>query len=599
MNALRYPTLLATWLLWLGVAPLPAALFVAPADGPVAFRVDRLRLDVDAMMSLSQQLGALAAAQPGESARQRRSAAQALALALALQPTNSDARRILQKFAMGETPAKPEPAQLEWVRAQLWQYFGWLETPAAGKDSQALAACLGDILVAADPQHPRAASLRKSGELGAWTGWVQPVTAFEKIPPVVKPPPSDKPLLPAPVKKPMPGAPIMLATAGVRTPLWIHDKAAKATVLRSVPVRMQAKLKESASKAEPLACFMGFAGESAVLDAATFRRTSETLVAALVKQYGTVPNGVSVGLVCDDNADYLLARNRSAISGAAAVLMNAAITGGEPDATVIGEIQADGSFKMPPRFWEKLLALAGGPGGRLVVPMEAERYLPSILAMEYPDFFFKYEVLCAASLSDLLARSVKEAEPELAQAAAKFAEVRSKLGTQPVSQYIANPHIQRRLADISKGASYHASARLLALQGEGKRPTELPRSILACELRKAIQPMAWIPRYNINGYYDIKIGGPMINTNDLNRTFETCVKEVDRLARYVGMRDRDLHLRVREMVTTIRTLSRASRGRADVISRKIPFGAEFGALVRAHQAVMKELNTTAIDESFF
>ncbi len=578
--------------------PASAGPFVAPAEGPVVFRRDRLPLDADTMTDLADQLAVLANGQGGDEAVKRRLVAQMLALALALQPGHSEAIRILDKFQNGIQKAWGDANQLAAATAEVWQIRGWLETDAAGNDGHVLAACLGDILMLADPQHPRAGSLRKAGEQGAWTGWVDPLSAFEKAgktEPVVKNPSPENtpPVLPVPpVKKPAPEGPIQLATAGVSTPLWTFDKATKTTVLRSVPVRMQAKMKEWAAKSEPLTCTMAFSGLSAYTDANSFKFTSDTLVKALTKHHGKVPAGVNVGLLCGDDADYLAARNRSAISGVAAVLMNAAITGCEPDATIIGEIQADGTFVLPARFWEKLRALSAGPGGRLVLPVQAERYLPSVLVFEDPDFFFKYEVLCASNLKELIERSAKESTPELAQVSAKFMEIRSKLGSQPVAQYIVNPFIRQRLAEVAKGTSFHASARLLALQAEGKRPAQLPRGLLACELRKAIQPMAWIPQYQIDGY-----NVPNINTKALNSTFETCIKEVDRLGRYVEMRDRDIHVQVREMVTTIRTLARASKGRPEAYSGKVPIRNEFYALVRAYQAAIKVLNQIAMDDS--
>ncbi|MEI6676052.1 MAG: hypothetical protein WCO57_12835 [Verrucomicrobiota bacterium] len=601
MKSLTLPTLLGSWLLLLAAPPVLADSFVAPADGPVVFRRDRLPLDVDTMTRLADQLAVLANGQGGDEAVKRRAVAQMLGLAFALQPGNVEALRILDKFNHGIQKAWGDSDQLTATSAEIWPLLGWLETAAAGKDSHALAACLGDVLVIADAQHPRAEALRKAGEQGAWAGWVEPLSAFEKTEktgPVVKlqPPENQPPVLP--VKKPTLGVPIMLAKAVVSTPLWTFDKATKAAVLRAMPIRMQAKMKDGMAKTEPLSCTMEFSGLSAFADTNAFKFTADTVGKALTKQHGKVPAGVSVGLVCGDDADYLMARNRSAISGAAAVLINAAITGCEPDATIIGEIQADGRFTLPARFWEKLRALSSGPGGRLVVPTEAERYLPSILALEDPDFFFKYEVLCASNLGELIARSAKESEADLAQATASFAEIRSKIGSQPVPQYIVNHFIRQRLEEVAKGASYHASARLLALQGEGKRPTQLPRNLLACQLRKAIQPMAWIPKYNIEGYYDPKLYNvQLINAKALNDAFEVCVKEVDRLGRYVEMRDRDLHTQVRDMVTTIRTLSRVTRGRSDGRTGKVPIRAEFYALARSYQAVMKVLNQTAIDES--
>ncbi len=577
--------------------------FVAPADGPVPFRRDRLPLDVDTMMSLSEQLGSLANGLGGEDAVKRRTVAQMLALALALQPANPEPRRILDKFAHGIQKAWGEQSRLADTGAAVWKIREWLESPLAGADGHALADCLGDVMASADPRHPCADALRQTSERGAWAGWVQPLQAFHQTEEVVvKNITPDKPAVPGPAPVRKPDGPILLDKAVVHTPLWTYDKATKAIVLRSVPIRMQAKMKEGYARAEPMSCGLEFSGSVSSYNPQAFRFSSANLVKALDKERGSLPNGVAVGLVCGDNVDYLADRNRNAVSGAAAVLMSAAISGNEPSATIIGEVQADGSFKLPPRFWEKLRALSDGPGGRLVLPVEAETYLPFILAVEDPGFFFKYEVCLAANLKELLARSAKTPEPELAQISARFLEVSAKLGNKPAAEHAANRFVRQRLEDISKGASYHASSRLLVIQGSGKRPSLLPRNILACELRKAIKPMEWIPKYPIYGTYDKSSGSTsyarppdyksLIATNDI------CIKELTRLGRYVEMRDRELLVQLRELVGTITGLARATQKRADIYTGQVPYRDAFSELTRAYQAASDKLNLTAIDESW-
>jgi hypothetical protein len=567
--------------------PAAGVPFVAPAEEGVAFRRDRLPLDADTMIGLSQQLGVLAQAQGGETPLQRRTAAQLLALALALQPVNVEARAILEAFSMGEpkptAAAQPLAAA---ARAQVWQLLEWLETAAAGSAGRALAACLGDVMAIADPQHPRAEELRKSGGQGAWGGWVQPLEAFNKVERVVKNDPPQSPTGPVAVDDPAPRKPALLATATVTTPLWTYDKATELFVLRPVPVRMLAKPSEGPAKLVLLSVSVLGADATKGVMTDPLRSIRDPLLKALEKQLGKAPAGVAVSLGCGDNADYLSERNHNAISAAAALLMHAAITGCEPHATVIGEIQADGSFKLPPRFWDKLRALTDGGGGRLVLPLEAEPFLPAILAMEDSGFFLNYEVLLAANLQQLIARSAKTPSPDLAAVTANFHAVRSKLGAQSVAVYVANRFVRQRLEDLAETAPFHASARMLAMQGAGKRPSLLPRNILAAELRCAIQPMVWITTHPVE----------TLQTKPLNEAFERCLREVDRLERYAGMRDRPLQAEVREMVLTIRTLARATRGRNNEAKPVfVPWRDEFNVLVRSYRAVNKVLTQTAAD----
>ena len=164
-------SLLGIFAALLAASPLQAGSFAVPAEAPLVFRRDRLSLDADTMLALSNHLCVLAQAQGGETPADRRVCAQMLALALALQPGYADARRLLETFAKSEPKPKSDTKQLEAARSHAWQLLDWLAT--AGADSQALAACLSDVLVVAEPKHPGAEARRKQGEQGAWSGWVE------------------------------------------------------------------------------------------------------------------------------------------------------------------------------------------------------------------------------------------------------------------------------------------------------------------------------------------------------------------------------------------------------------------------------------------
>jgi hypothetical protein len=161
------------------VVPLPlAAEFVAPAEGPVPFRRDKLPVDVETMESLSRQLTLFTGARVADDADELRAVAQMAALALALDPVNRDTRALIDSLKAGGAPAAAEAEEVERARNRAWQVLGWLEMPEAGADGQALAACLGDVMAMADPHHPKARERRSAGEQGAWKGWVADEAAF-------------------------------------------------------------------------------------------------------------------------------------------------------------------------------------------------------------------------------------------------------------------------------------------------------------------------------------------------------------------------------------------------------------------------------------
>lgn len=562
---------------------LTAADFVAPAEGPVAFRRDKVPLDSDTMGSLSKQLGSLVGGLDITTAAGRRTAAQMLALATALDPSNLAARELISSLQNGTPPPIPDPAAVEKYQMKIWQYISWLETPEAGDQGKALAACLADVIAVSDPGNPRAGAIRTAGERGAWTGWIPPVSAYEtKALTKIEIPEPDAGTTP-------PKAPeIFLKKAEVHTPIWRREgkdvpkefgnNVPKKWVLSSSLLRMTAA-QDSENKEDFTVIIR------AAPDGGSLEGLGTTIHNLLKKQHSLLPAGLKVTITSDELQKSALSGKRQSISGAAAVLASAAVTGQEPDATIIGIVDEKGTFKLPTGFWEQLDSLDRGNGGRLVLPAAAAEYLPSILAFERAQFFLDYEVVLASNFQELLDLSAKNPNESIAKVSAKFQEIRSKAGTQAASQYVANSFIRRRLADLAQEAPYHFSARMLAIQGVGNRPTQVPRVVLIPELRRAIEPVAWLvnPDESFEGHVENN------KIEKITQTFEACRSQVDRLDRYVMKEDRDLFGRVKEVVSDIRSIERAARSRGeDYVVRESVVSAR-KVLVDAHQGISEAL----------
>jgi len=523
--------------------------FELPKEGPVAFRRDRLPIEVDLMTSLSSDLVALSHAQRRENAADRRIVAQMLALALALNPANADARAALAAAAKGAPGGRAGKRELERSRTEIWGVLKWLRSPEAGPDGQALGACLGDVISMADPSHPDAASLLEKGEKGDWKSWVAEVKAFDvsefvdKETVTEKMPDLENGEPPAP---PMAAAKLELESASIATPLWETDKDTGEEHLKLANVAMKASIVPSPPPEAPVVKPMTFAIDFTP-EHPQINRMNRTLHALLVKQHGALPAGSQITLNLGEETAYLPIRNRDALSGAAAVLLDAALSGKAPAGIVIGKLEADGSFRSPPDLWDRLRMLSGGPGGRLVIPADAADYLPWILALEDPEFFLKYDILLAANHQELVQRSAGVTASPLTEILARFQEVRAKGATLPIGQYVTNRFVRQRLAELSVDAPYFASPKLLAIQGAGERPTRISRKILAFELRAAMQPLAWL---RVKAAADIDLA-------KLDTSYEATRAQVDSLEKYVD--DRDLLVSVREMTTDLRTFTRAQR----------------------------------------
>ena len=564
---------------------LSAAPFAAPREGPVAFRRDRVPLDVSTMANLSDELSQLAHAQKQESPRERRTTAQMLALALALNPANAEARTALDTLSKGGPLRAPEKRQADRSKARVWHTLSWLEMPESGTDGQALGACLADVIAMVDPDHPKASAILDAGERGAWNQWIPTLTAYDEVKVVDNKTIAPNPMPGEPIP-PVPGAAdtqLALTTASIATPLWALDKVTKQETLASHGVRMTAAIRPALPEeppVPPMALTIDLTGENR-----SITRVNRALAPALTKQFGKLPVGSRVALNLGDDTPYLALKDREAISGAAAVLMSAALSGKEPVGTVIGMVDETGAFKGVPDFWDRLRSLSKGPGGRLVVPLECAEFLPSVLAMEDPEFFLKYDVVLASNLTELIDRTAKEPASPLVDVLGRFNDVRAKAGVIPVGQYVSNRFVRQRLVELSGEMSYFASPRMLAVQAAGERPTRIPRRVMAAELRRAIRPISWVGTTPM-GSIDLAV---------LDKSYDTSRADVDRLERYLDTHDRDLLLKVRDMTTTLRAFSRASRVGVNRDNGNEIVATAFESMRKSYTAVLAELNTTMGD----
>ncbi len=563
------------------VTTLIAGNFAPPAEGPLAFRRDQIPLDADSMANLSRILVNLIQALDTENAANRRTAAQMLALSTALDPGNSKARSLITDFEQSRHRENTEKdaEQIKNSQNRVWQTLEWLESPEAGSQGQALAACLGDVIAISDAQHSKAVALRNAGERGAWQGWVPQLAAYE-------PPPEVMVMPEEPKKTESLGATFLLDRAQVYTVIWKakdkHDP--RKWIQASAPLQMVAKALDVEPKKDQQPHSDGFQITIAPqLERGTFRELSSTLVKLLKTQTTTLPAGL-VTIHIPDLENSGLPPKRQSISAAAAVLASAAISGCEPDATILGVVDEMGNFELSRGFWNQLQALGPGNGRRLILPAAAAEYLPSVLALERPQLFFDYEVFLASSFQDLLKLSAKIPDQSIEKSITSFREIREKAGTQAIGQYVANPYVRKRLVDIVSENPNHFSAKMLAIQGAGNRPTYILRSVLASELWRAIEPMKWLVERDS---YELEIR----EFQKISATSDLCRSQVDALSRYTAKDDRELLGRVQDMVICIRTMDRANRTRGDFNDTRSSVMSSHSALITSYRAVAEELTT--------
>lgn len=537
---------------------LIAGEFAPPAEGPIAFRRDRLPLDVETMADLSEKLSTLADGLDPQTALERRGAAQMLALSLALDPGNSRARGLIENFTANKHKQDADAGKMEKNRTALWQIIGWLDTPEAGSQGHSLAACLKDVLVISDPKDPRVESIREAGERGAWTGWIPPIAKYETFAQTHEETPVE--------------APAELVIEKAQLGVVLFKAVTTDRVTKTVPFIATVRMSAEKTDEEPF---------SVQVNTQAGAIPTDTLTQLLQKQHPKLPTGIRVNVSVESSEILPADKNTLPVSAAAAVLASAAITGDEPDATIIGILDETGNFKPPADFWTVLRSLGKGSGGRLILPAQAAELLPSMLAMEQPQFFFDYEVLLASNFKELLELSVKSPEGSLAKGLDQFRELREKSTTLPVGQYVGNPFIRRRLLETAQEIPTHYSARMLAIQGSGNRPVFIPRMILISELRRAIEPMAWIAKHSYI------YAAP--EAARIAPTYEACRSAVDGLFRYTEKGDRELLSSVQELVAKLRPLDRVAGKERSYYDGVDPLQAAQAAVVATYAQVSMRL----------
>lgn len=522
------------------VTSLQAAEFIAPAEGPVAFRRDKLPLEIEAMGELSLQLTDLAYALKTTTAAELRCAAQMLALATTLDPGNTRARNLIEDYRRNRRRPDPDLEKLVKDRVRIWATIAWLETSEAGPDGQALAHCLKDVMSVSDPKDPRSEKILAGGPQGTWNGWIPPESSYEEakrgyISDVAKNGTADQ----APGQK----------EATIPTVMWQPPAEGETSWSQTmVPMTMKA----GANVQDPSGFSIEIGGSKAVPTLATL---AGQVTSILQSVHGTLPEGMEVkinapGLTVADNSGKALP-----IQAAAAVLANAAITGKEPGATILGTVDSSGNYAVPPGFWDQLRALQkNGEGGRLILPAAAADYLTAILAFENAQFFLKYEVLLAKDFKQALELSAKVPPEAYAGPLGQFAEIQAKSARQSVGPYVANSFVRRRLTEIAQAAPFHYSAKMLLIQGSGNRPTLVPKAVMLAEIRRTLEPVAAVAKVvGASGAY-----AGMATVHENART------ALDGLQRYAGKDERPLLAQAQDLVALVRTMDRTARVRTGV-----------------------------------
>lgn len=562
--------------------------FVPPAEENPPFRRDRLPIDTDSMASLSGNLTLLTRADSLETAGQRRAAAQALALALALDPSNSKARDDLSSLAAGRRLSQPDDRKLALAKARTWRTLAWLSVPEAGADGNTLGVLLADAVSVLDRDHPEADELREKPQQEAWDDWVAPLSDFEE-----KEEPAKEDMLsdsgdndskpPDHAKKP---AAIILEKASLSTVLQTYDKKSRMWTPEKTVVTMEssAEPQEGEDSGGLVIRIPGPEEQGWLIE----ENVATPIKDALSGFLGTIPGQGEINLLAGPDGSYIFKKNQAALTGPGFILGHAALSGSEPEGIVIAELDGKNRMVLPDHFWRALQALTEEKRGKLVVPAAAEEYLVSFLAMEKPGFFLKYEVLLASTHEEFVALCAKDLSGANASAATKFAEVVEKSAGTAIGSYLANRFVRQRLQEIIDEAPNHLSAKLLARQGAGMRPQYLSRKVLAAEIWRTVDVIGELGRLDFMDLSESQL-------DRLDELYEEMRERLVVLERYADIRDRELLKEGRDLTLTVRNLSRALRSRGDYDVKLMKIGTAYREMTSDYHAFCAKLSQISGD----
>ncbi len=559
---------LSTCCLLLLTTAVNADTFLSPTGKLSPFRRDRLPISDQAIGGLSNDLTTLTGASPYETAEHRRAVAKVLALALALNPKNIEAENTLNALIEGAKPENADKEKIDRDKSHIWNSLQWLTSPEAGQDGNILAALIGETVANFFPSDPQASSYNGKPEHVAWNGWVEELASFKKVPVVVQQPKveekkdEDLPKLvePKPTEKRKydPKAGIVMDNAKISTVLQMYDEKKSVWVHKVEPVEMRSNNHPKDDDGNDQWGFrVQVSGDSDDYWQMQ-EEISKPLRDQLSKYLGQLPERGRVSIRMDEDKSYPFRKNRSAITGPAFVLANAALTGVAVDGIVVGEIDQSGKLKLPAFFWRALMELAEGSGGRLIIPASAEPMFINLLALEKPEFFFKYEVLVASSLDEFTTLASKESDAKHQEIYSKFKIIKDTSAGKAMGTYLNNKIVRERLQEIVTQAPYHLSSKVLLTYGSVSRPRYLTREALAAEIWRKVDVIGEIAKYE--DFYGINSN----QLSKLNVLYEQMRDDLRDLEQYTDSRNSDILKEAKEAVASVRSFGREFEGRAEM-----------------------------------
>lgn len=557
--------------------PLMAVTYHEPGSQEILIRTDKLPIDPDTMRWLSKQLTVIAERENSGTAEQLRANAQLIALAKRLDNGNKGADALNKQLLEGEKFNPKSSDDVAKATSRVWSLTKFLSSKSAGEEANALAAYIMDAMSVVDPKHPALADYQPSAE--RWANTVANLDKFKEEPKIAS---SNQPEIASnnsrvtdvpsdglndkqwpsneqdEKDKEEPKNDDKVAWHELKTkftvPLQEQAKVGDRDIQRAAISQVQVEIKPNHSDSEKRLEITS----NRYNDNNSLKRLEHPVRQTLDNVWKRTPNAkVEIRLVND-----LSYKNQDYLQSNLILFLDTSLSNKEynPNILALTKIEESGKFVRNDDFWTTMMMVAGDSNAqrRILAPKDAEDDLRQLIALEKAEFFARNEVILVDSLEESRHYTSSTTDEKIKEATALFAEFQSVAESRSLGALSANKHVRERMEKILALMPNHLSAKMILLQGSGNRPLKLESKFLAYEMDGIIAPVAsYIRRvgtWSESSHY---------TSNDLEGIYTKMEKRLEEIRNYVDSKDNNLYTGATDMVSNLKSISRASGRQKD------------------------------------
>lgn len=210
----------------------------------------------------------------------------------------------------------------------------------------------------------------------------------------------------------------------------------------------------------------------------------------LTIRHGAIPSNESVEISFEERNSL---KDGPSAATACTLLLDSLLTGDKLDVSiaVTGDMSADGIVQPVGGIDGKIRGAIASKCSHVAIPRDNVKSISDLCITEGPAYLAKIQIFSIGKFDEAraLALAKELRDPKINEAMEIFAEVAEVLNRPGGSSYVANRHVQERLAQVLQLAPNHESARFLRLAGTGNAPKNLSLVGSFIALDRCAKPM--------------------------------------------------------------------------------------------------------------